>query len=51
MAINSLDFGHWANLRIWVLAENVTPTGLTWRMDSWGDSVFYSAGVSILAVV
>ena len=51
MAINSLDFGCSANLRIWVLAENVSPTGLTWRMDSWGDSIFYSAGVSILAVV
>ena len=51
MAINSLDFGCSANLRIWALAENVSPTGLTWRMDSWGDSIFYSAGVSILAVV
>ena len=51
MAINSLDFDHTKNLRIWVLAENVSPTGLTWRMDSWGDSIFYSAGASILAVV
>ena len=51
MAINSLDFGCSANLRIKVKAKNVTPTGLTWRMDSWGNSIFYSAGVSILAVV
>ena len=51
MAINSLDFGCTVNLRIKVKAKNVTPTGLTWRMDSWGDSIFYSAGASILAVV
>ncbi|PUU81428.1 hypothetical protein B9Z19DRAFT_1077219 [Tuber borchii] len=51
MAINSLDFERLANLRIKVKAKNVTPTGLTWRMDSWGDSIFRSAGASILAVI
>ncbi|CUS09746.1 unnamed protein product [Tuber aestivum] len=51
MAINSLDFGCEANIRIRVGATDVTQTGLTWHMDSWSNSVFYSAGVSILAVV
>jgi len=51
MAINSLDFSYTANLRIKASASNVTPTGLTWHLDSWADSVIYSAGVSILAVV
>ena len=51
MAINSFAFRNTANLRIKVKAKNVTPTGLTWRMDSWGDSIFISGAVSILAVV
>ena len=50
MAINSLDFDYRANIRIKVRAKNVTPTGLTWHMKSWGDSVFHGSGVSILAV-
>jgi len=50
IAINSLDFGNRANLRVKVKAKNVTATGLTWHMKSWGDSIFYSGGISILAV-
>ena len=50
MAIKSLDFSHKADLRIKVRAKNVTPTGLTWHMKSWGDSIFTSGEVSILAV-
>jgi len=51
LALYSLDFDYKANLRIKASADNVTPNGLTWHLDSWGDSIFYSAGVSILAVV
>ena len=51
MAINCLDFDHRANLRIKARAKNVSPTGLTWHMKSWGDSIFYAGGVSILAVI
>ncbi|KAG0641499.1 hypothetical protein HOY80DRAFT_721599 [Tuber brumale] len=51
MAISSLDFGNGANLRIKVEAKDVTEAGLTWHIDSWGDSAFYSASASILAVV
>ena len=51
MAINSLDFDYRANLWIKVRAKNVSPTGLTWHMKSWGDSIFYGGGVSILAVI
>lgn len=51
LALYSLDFDHTANLRVKASADNVTPNGLTWHLDSWGDSIFYSAGVSILAVV
>ena len=51
LALYSLDFDHTANLRVNAWAGNVTPTSLTWHLDSWDDSIFYSAGVSILAVV
>ncbi|KAG0641496.1 hypothetical protein HOY80DRAFT_1111993 [Tuber brumale] len=51
MAIRELDFDHKTNLRIRVEAKDVTETGLTWHMDSWGDSTFYAASASILAVV
>lgn len=51
MAINSLNLDHRANLRIKVEATHVTQNSLTWHIDSWGDSILYDAGVSILAVV
>ncbi|KAG0125886.1 hypothetical protein HOY82DRAFT_629744 [Tuber indicum] len=51
MAICELDFNRRANLRIKVEAKDVTESGLTWHMDSWGDSIFYAASASILAVV
>ena len=50
MAIKSLAFSHKADLRIKVRAKNVTATGLTWHLKSWGDSIFTSGEVSILAV-
>ncbi|KAG0641498.1 hypothetical protein HOY80DRAFT_721594 [Tuber brumale] len=51
MAINALFFDHNADLRIKVDAKDVTETGLTWHMDSWGDSTLYAVEISILAVV
>jgi len=51
IALNSLDLGSNANLRVRAYADGVSTTDLTWHIDSWGDSVLYSAGVSILCVV
>jgi len=50
MAINLFDFPRTSDVRIKVRAKNVTATGLTWHMKSWGDSIFRAGGVSILAV-
>jgi len=50
MAIDLLDFNHRADLQVKVRAKNVTPTGLTWHMKSWGDSISHTGGVSILAM-
>ncbi|KAG8845810.1 hypothetical protein FRB96_002269 [Tulasnella sp. 330] len=49
-ALNWLDIGNTANLRIRALKSNITATGFTWNLDSWGDTTLFSAGASYLAV-
>lgn len=49
-ALSELDVGNGANLRIRSITSDVTATGMTWNLDSWGDTVLYSAGASYLAV-
>ncbi|KAG8898907.1 hypothetical protein FRB99_007067 [Tulasnella sp. 403] len=51
MAFNSLDLDSKANLRLKCYADNVSTKGFTWHIDSWADSVLYSAGISYLCVV
>ncbi|KAF8641278.1 hypothetical protein AX16_010057 [Volvariella volvacea WC 439] len=50
VGLNFFDFGCQANFRLNAYVDGVTTSGLTWHIDSWGDSVLYSAGVSIIAV-
>ena len=49
VALNSLDIGCDANLRIDAYVDGVSRTGLTWHIDTWHDTVLYSAGASIIA--
>lgn len=49
VALNSIDVGCRANLRINAYVDGVTRTGLEWHIDSWGDTCLYSAGASIIA--
>ncbi|KAF8547012.1 hypothetical protein OG21DRAFT_1425677 [Imleria badia] len=49
VALNSIDIGCTANLRINAYVNGVTRTGLVWHIDSWGDTILYSAGASIIA--
>ncbi|KAG8883703.1 hypothetical protein FRB97_006014 [Tulasnella sp. 331] len=49
-ALNWIDIGDDANLRIRALTSNPTRTGFTWNLDSWGDTTLFSAGASYLAV-
>lgn len=48
-ALRMLDFGHGRNVRLHLRTEEITQTGMTWRMDSWMDTVFYQAGGIFLA--
>lgn len=49
-ALNSIDIDKKANLRIRSYVDGVSTKGLTWHIDSWGDTVLYSAGISYLCV-
>ena len=49
LGLNSFDFDCSHRLRLKVSASNITSKGMTWHIDSWDDSVLYSAGVSYLA--
>jgi len=49
IALNSFDIDCKANFRIGARVDNVSRTGLTWHIDSWWDTVLYSAGASIIA--
>jgi len=51
LALNSIDIGCCANLRINATVSFVTTRDMTWHIDSWADTVLYSAGISYIAVV
>ncbi|KAH0825663.1 hypothetical protein J3R83DRAFT_11720 [Lanmaoa asiatica] len=49
VTLNSIDIDHAANLRINAYVDGVSRTGLVWHIDSWSDTILYSAGASIIA--
>jgi len=49
-ALNSIDIDHNANLRVRSTTNNITTGGLGWNLDSWADTILYSAGASYLAL-
>jgi len=49
VALNSIDIDCRANLRINAYVDGVSRNGLTWHIDSWGDTILYAAGASIIA--
>ncbi|KAN0088033.1 hypothetical protein V8E55_006654 [Tylopilus felleus] len=49
VGLNWMDIDHRANLRLKAYVDNVTSTGLEWHIDSWYDTILYSAGASIIA--
>ena len=49
IALNSLDIGCKSDLRVKVSVSNVTTTGLVWHIETWSDTVFNSAGATIIA--
>jgi hypothetical protein len=49
MALNGFDYDHSKNLRLRLSTSSVTQTGMTWHLQSWYDSIMYSAGASYFA--
>ncbi|KAG6917579.1 hypothetical protein DXG01_001927 [Tephrocybe rancida] len=49
VALNSIDIDNKANLRVRAYVDDVSQQGLTWHIDSWSDTVLYSAGATIIA--
>jgi len=47
--INSMDFDHTKNARITVSATDIDTKGFTAHIDSWADTVLYSAGITWIA--
>ena len=49
IALNSFNIDCGANFRINAFVHDVCDAGLVWHLDSWGDTILYSAGASIIA--
>ena len=49
IALNSLDIECRANLRVNAYVDRVSTTGLVWHIDTWDNTVLYSAGATIIA--
>ncbi|KAK7686079.1 hypothetical protein QCA50_010891 [Cerrena zonata] len=47
--INLLSVDKDRNLRVEVHTSNLTMNGMTWHLDSWGDTILYGAGASYIA--
>jgi hypothetical protein len=50
LGLDSLDFDSRRNLRVNLTADEITSSGMTWHLNSWSDTVMYSAGGSYLAI-
>ena len=49
IALNSLDFSEEHGLRLKLSADSVSKDGMNWHINSWADSVLYSAAASYIA--
>lgn len=49
VALNSIDIDHHHNLRVRAYVDGISKGGLVWHIDSWNDTILYSAGASIIA--
>lgn len=50
LAINSIDICCKRNLRLELKASSINDFGMTWHINSWGDTILYSAGASYIAL-
>ncbi|KAI9438993.1 hypothetical protein H4582DRAFT_107291 [Lactarius indigo] len=49
IALNSLEISNKDGLRVNAYVDGVSTTRLVWHIDSWGDTVLWSAGATIIA--
>ncbi|KAI4283567.1 MAG: hypothetical protein L6R35_005126 [Caloplaca aegaea] len=49
MALSGFDFDCKKNLRLRLSTSAVTPTGVTWHLQAWEDSIMYRASASYFA--
>lgn len=49
VAINALDISQTHEMRLVVAVDNVSAAGMAWHLNSWMETVLYSAGASYLA--
>ena len=49
IALNAIDVDCKANLRVNAYVDGVSTTSLTWHIDSWDNTLLYSAGATIIA--
>ncbi|KAJ3568175.1 hypothetical protein NP233_g5885 [Leucocoprinus birnbaumii] len=50
VALNWFDLSATQSFRLRAFVDDVSMEGLTWHIDTWGDSVVYSAGATIIAI-
>lgn len=48
-AINSLEISHKHNMRLKVTVDNVGVDGMSWHLDTWMDTLLFSAGATYIA--
>jgi hypothetical protein len=48
-AFNSLNISKRSNLRLKLSADSIAESGMNWNIDSWTDTILYSAGASYIA--
>lgn len=49
IALNEIDIDYRDNLRVKTYVNNISQSGLTWHIDTWADTILYSASISIIA--
>ncbi|KAG8983580.1 hypothetical protein FRB94_007503 [Tulasnella sp. JGI-2019a] len=49
-ALNMLDFDKGTPIKVKTLCTNVTERSMTWHLDTWNQTIRYSAGASYLAI-
>jgi hypothetical protein len=48
--LNFIDIASSNNLRIKAYGSDISASGFTWHLDSWADTILYSAGISYIAL-